>query len=294
MKRPDLSPAPTRDIAAEIAAVKAYLGTREYNRLAQEFAAKRPSAMYEHEQVSISAYTGNQYTPMNKPFWTSRDATKRAQERKERAAIIDAAMAGLSKLEASKDGETYYRGVSYIASGHLATHVKDGIITLEGFASTSSSRTTAKNFGHGQYLYKIKAHGGSYDVRPLSQHASEKEFLYPPDTKFRILDIVVEHDILHPVYYVEEVPDVNKRRPERERRAMVDKAEMDDIMSQKAEPWPDPDGTWTHEQYVADARADAAADAAYIPTAEELEMAARFMKKQESASGWNQRDPNAD
>jgi len=52
--------------------------------------------------------------------------------------------------------------------------------------------------------------------------------------------------------------------------------------------------TWTHEQFVADARAMQAEDAKYVPTAEDLKMGERFMRKQESASGYNQVDPNAD
>jgi hypothetical protein len=52
--------------------------------------------------------------------------------------------------------------------------------------------------------------------------------------------------------------------------------------------------TWTHEDFVADARRMAAEDAMRPPpTAEELEMGLRFLRKQESACGWNQRDPNA-
>lgn len=57
---------------------------------------------------------------------------------------------------------------------------------------------------------------------------------------------------------------------------------------------PDDMSTWTHEQFVADARAMQEEDAKYVPTAEERAMGEHFMRKQESASGWYQRDPNAD
>ena len=286
-----LKVAPGPDLAMR-ARTRAYLGQYEFDHLQQTYRTKAPATMYDYEQVSITAYTGSYHKSMNKPFWTARDAAKRAVERVEREPIIAPAMSGLPKLEPLKDGGTYYRGVDFIAPGHLATHVKDGEITLEGFASTSLSRQTAKNFGHSQYLYVVTGHGGSYDVRPLSQHAHEQEFLYPPDTKFRILDIIAEPNVAHPVYYIEEIRSMNKREPAR--RDMVNKAAPDGWIDYEGDQ-PPPGGfaSLTHEELVAWTRAMAAKDAEYVPTAEDLVMGERFARKQESASGYNQVDPNA-
>lgn len=53
--------------------------------------------------------------------------------------------------------------------------------------------------------------------------------------------------------------------------------------------------TWTHEDYVAHAKAMQEEDARRPPpTEEELEVARHFAAKQASACGWNQVDPNAD
>ena len=107
------------------ARTRAYLGQYEFDHLRQTYGTKAPATMYDYEQVSITAYTGSYHKSMNKPFWTARDAAKRAVERVEREPIIAPAMSGLPKLEPSKDGGTYYRGVDFIAPGHLATHVKE-------------------------------------------------------------------------------------------------------------------------------------------------------------------------
>jgi hypothetical protein len=228
---------------------------------------------------------------MNQPFWTERDAATRAAELVERGAIIDAASTGLTKLEAADPKKTYYRGVDYIAKDHLATHVEGGIITLEGFASTSLSRETAKNFGSNQYLYVIKSRGGNYDVRPISMHASEQEFLYPPNTKFRLTKISTAKDIRRQVFAIEEVPEVGKRDTDTRRR--VTKADED---------WQDYEGDllppggfehMTQAQFDAWVRAMEAEDARHVPTAEDLEMGRHFAEKQASASSMNQRDPNA-
>jgi 8-oxo-dGTP pyrophosphatase MutT (NUDIX family) len=281
-------------VAVATARLKQYLGYNYDSYARSVMQRKVPTDMHEYEAVSLYAYTGQHYHDMNKVFWNSRDPDKRAQERVQHAPLIDAALSALPKLERSQESERYYRGVREIKAAHLATHVKGGEIMLEGFASTSRNRDVALHtFGFGQYLYVIKSHGGSYDVRPLSAMGAksrEQEFLYPPDTKFRILDIVREPDVAHPVYYIEEIPQVDKHAPDR--REVVDKA--DDVDTFVPDLWPPGHETWTHDEYVADARAMQAEAAAYTPSTEEREEMEHFMRKAESASGYNQADPNAD
>jgi 8-oxo-dGTP pyrophosphatase MutT (NUDIX family) len=283
-----------QDVAVATEALKQRLGYR-YDSYAKEVMRRKvPPEMHEYEAVSVYAYTGAHSREMNEPFWVERAAATRAAERERRAPLIDAAMSALPKLERSSPKKEYWRGVTYISAPALAQHVKGNIITLEGFASTSLNRTTANvNFGRRKYLYHIKSAGGSYDVRPLSAmgaHSSEQEFLYPPDTKFRIVDIVVEKDVENPVYYIEEVPEMNKRQPQ---GRVLAKAEDGTGADYQGRDLPEGMEHWTHEQYVAYTRAFMAEDAAYVYTAEELDTARHFLDKAESASSMNQRDPNA-
>jgi 8-oxo-dGTP pyrophosphatase MutT (NUDIX family) len=287
----------SQDVAVKTAALKQYLAN-PYNHYAREVMQRKvPPEMHEYEAVAVYAYTGSYSTRMNEPFWTERDAATRARERQSRAPLIEAAVSALPKLKAGDPQKTYYRGVDYISDPHLAQHVKGNVITLEGFASTSLNRTTANvTFGHKQYLYTIKSHGGNYDVRPLSAMgvgSSEQEFLYPPDIKFRIVDIVQEPDVKHPVYYIEEVPEMNKRRPYGPPQRDVAKAEDGTGEDYEGDTWPEGHEQWTHEDYVAHAKAMQARDEAHVYTAEELEVARHLKDKMASASSMNQPDPNA-
>lgn len=278
-----------QDVAVNTARLKQRLGS-DYDRMARSVMQRKvPTAMHEYEAVSIYAYTGSHHTPMNKPFWASRDATKRAQERLTEAPLIDAAMSALPKLQRSSAKAIYYRGVREIKPAHLAEHVEGNIITMEGFASTSRNRQTAENFGSNQYLYVIKSRGGSFDVRPLSAMgvgSSEQEFLYPPNTKFRINKIVYDKRIANPVYEIEEVPDVDLSKRHALNKAVDPDAEGDQ--------WPEGYDTWTDAQQRAWLVQLVLRGKDYVPTEEDLAVAAHFAEKQASASGFNQADPNAD
>lgn len=284
-----------QDVAVATEALKKRLGSR-YDGYAKEVMQRKvPAEMYEYEAVAIYAYTGSHNGEMNNPFWLERDAATRAAERERRAPLIDAAISALPKLEAADPKKIYYRGVDYISDAALAQHVKDNVITLEGFASTSLNRKTANvKFGHGQYLYTITSKGGNYDVRPLSAMgvgSREQEFLYPPNTKFRIVDIVREADVKYPVYHIEEVPEMNKRQPP---IRAVAKAEDGSGEAYEGDTWPEGHEHWTHEDYVAWTRRILAEDEAHVYTAEELEVARHFKDKMASASSMHQPDPNAD
>ena len=76
---------------------------------------------------------------------------------------------------------------------------------------------------------------------------------------------------------------------------MVNKAAPDGWIDYEGDQ-PPPGGfaSLTHEELVAWTRAMLAKDAEYVPTAEDLAMGEQFRRKQESASGFNQVDPNAD
>ena len=188
-------------------------------------------------------------------------------------------MSGLPSLEQGKEA-TYYRGVQDLTTDYIARmSVPGAIVELEGFASTTTKKQVAvRKFSGDRHLFVIKGKGGNYNVQPISQlGTSEAEYLYPPSARFRVLKPMShDPDTNAKTFWLEEIPDVQKRRP-------TSKAAGDETIYPEPDPWPVDFDTWTQEQVDAYARQLWADLDAHVYTEEELKAAEHFSAKQESA-----------
>lgn len=176
------------DPAADIAAIQK--SAFRFDLEEALFAVRKPKRSREivgdatiEEQASIFLYTGMHYEAMNQMLRGQKTIYNGSAEKKAISSMSALAAEGLKKMP--KHEGVVYRGADL--GSHLQAQYKPGAIVQDaGFMSTSSSRKGAFE-GNTQYVIQSKKHGVS--VEQLSNIPKEKEVLFPPDTKFRVLNV---------------------------------------------------------------------------------------------------------
>lgn len=99
--------------------------------------------------------------------------------------LVDDAAAGLAALP--RFAGVAYRGTS-LPAAQLPRWRPGVVVADRGFASASASASVAEAFrGGGNAFLTIVGRGGA-DIRALSSFAHEAEVLFPPGTRFRVVD----------------------------------------------------------------------------------------------------------
>ncbi|SDS00988.1 ADP-ribosyltransferase domain-containing protein [Jiangella sp. DSM 45060] len=113
--------------------------------------------------------------------------------KKRRAALwqlVDDAVAGVAALP--RFTGLAYRGTS-LPAAQLRRWRPGVVVADRGFASASASRSVADAFrGGGNAFITVVGHSGA-DIRALSSFPHEAEVLYPPGTRFRVVDRSWDH-----------------------------------------------------------------------------------------------------
>lgn len=144
------------------------------------------------EQIAINNYTScNYYEDINNLLrgTYSCDDNKYKEELEN---IINYTNQALSKFTTEKD-YTVYRG-TYARHGVENFEIGDTFILDEGFSSATFSEQITEDFsgGDGCVLYRIRVpkgkNVGAY-IDKFSMNKGEEEFLFKPNTKFRLLKI---------------------------------------------------------------------------------------------------------
>ncbi|HEU4613419.1 MAG TPA: ADP-ribosyltransferase domain-containing protein [Kofleriaceae bacterium] len=131
----------------------------------------------EAELVAILLYTSTHFVEMNKALRTA-DASKLDDV----GDAIALASAGLEKMPVYQ-GWTY-RGVDSLPAEVLAKYVPGQTVTEEAF--TSSSYAESGQYA-GNVQFRIKSKDGRL-VESLSRYDNEKEVLFKPGSKFKVVD----------------------------------------------------------------------------------------------------------
>lgn len=148
------------------------------------------------EQASIKLYTGMLYQQMNQ-ILRGQDANVTTPEAQNAIRFMsDLAAEGLKKMP--KHEGVVYRGTSLPAEDQ-AQYKPGAVVQDAGFVSTSYAKDSAFN-GNTQYVIQSKKHG--VNVEKLSGAPDEKEILFPPATKFRVLNVENKNGIM--TVYMEE------------------------------------------------------------------------------------------
>lgn len=143
------------------------------------------------EMACINDYTGSGYSDMNRYLWSSGSKYSNTEKYPSQVAC---AMSGLKKISKSysKNKKNYKKTVFRgMGSAPFTDRFKnDGdCIVFTGFTSTSYKKNSA--FG-GEFELEIEnCEQGSEDagamVEPLSEYDNEKEVLFLPGTRFRVV-----------------------------------------------------------------------------------------------------------
>jgi hypothetical protein len=127
--------------------------------------------------AAIRGYTEEGYDPLNKAL-RSRDAA----ELREYGPYIRAVTEGLRQLPDYVG--TVYRG-THLGAEILARYEPGAVVTELAFTSTSASPHSSYS-GNAQYTIKSR-HGK--DVTQISGHNNEREVIFPPGTRFKVLEV---------------------------------------------------------------------------------------------------------
>ncbi|WP_053206285.1 ADP-ribosyltransferase domain-containing protein [Jiangella muralis] len=119
-----------------------------------------------------------------------RPADVPAKRRAELRRLVDDATAGLAALPPFTG--LAYRGTS-LPAAQLRRWRPGVVVADRGFASASASPSVADAFrGGGNAFITVVGHSGA-DIRALSSFRHEAEVLYPPGTRFRVVDRSWDH-----------------------------------------------------------------------------------------------------
>jgi hypothetical protein len=171
-----------QDISQERMAERVQDFVPSYDRVAQgvrDFLFENEGLVAEHEAVALRYYTGDGYTVMNAYLrgGVGDDMTLRA--------AVGAAMTALEKMPAFEG--RVYRGVSSTGlkdpARFFAAHQAGEIVEYRGFTSGSYE----KGFT-GDILYTVHSVDGKV-VEALAYEDTEREVLFRPGTRFRVLSV---------------------------------------------------------------------------------------------------------
>ncbi len=135
--------------------------------------ANRPCGLTIAEALALSTYTASGYSELNSGLRLGGEATESMRS------FTDVLNAALRKIKPF-DG-IVNRGAD-LPSERLAQHQPGAVVTYSGFTSTS----VGKGFDY-RHRFSIKSKNGRY-VGFHSVNPDEYEVLFPPGTKFKILD----------------------------------------------------------------------------------------------------------
>jgi hypothetical protein len=137
------------------------------------------------ELIALRGYTTSDYQMLNKAL-RSRDPEELVRLKP----YIDKATAALEDMPAHKG--TVFRGVRELTPEQLGRYKPGEVITEPAFTSAS---TAAEQAFAGKVLVVIESETGK-SVELVSRYAYEKEVLFPPGTRFRVLAVdKVENDV---------------------------------------------------------------------------------------------------
>lgn len=144
------------------------------------------------EQIAINNYTScNYYEDVNNLLRGTYNCDDK-EYKEELENIINYTNQALSKFTTEKD-YTVYRG-TYARHGVENFKIGDTFILDKGFSSATFSEQITEDFsgGDGCVLYRIRVpkgkNVGAY-IDKFSMNKGEEEFLFKPNTKFRLLKI---------------------------------------------------------------------------------------------------------
>lgn len=144
------------------------------------------------EQIAINNYTScNYYEDVNNLLRGTYNCDDK-EYKEELENIINYTNQALSKFTTEKD-YTVYRG-TYARHGVENFKIGDTFILDKGFSSATFSEQITEDFsgGDGCVLYRIRVpkgkNAGAY-IDKFSMNKGEEEFLFKPNTKFRLLKI---------------------------------------------------------------------------------------------------------
>ena len=133
--------------------------------------------------VAIKGYTSADYQKLNDAL-----RSKDAEKLKAVDPYIKVAESGLEQLPDYKG--VVFRGVNLDEYPKVLESYKKGeIVTEAGFTSTSVTREAS--FKRKDTMMIIEAESGK-DVSFLSDYPNQKEILFRPDTKFKVLDVSID------------------------------------------------------------------------------------------------------
>jgi SPP1 gp7 family putative phage head morphogenesis protein len=198
--RDGLPPPPRFNSQQRRQAVAQYDGkvdTYALNRINEEQKRHGLPELEPEEAAAIRAYTGGTYAQLNSALRNGSYASTPALQ-----AYVEAAQHGLSKMP-KYVGEAA-RGMSMGLSEmqkFLTVYQKGAIVEEAAFISSSSGSRAA--FG-GNIFLKIKSRTG-VDVSSYSRHPHEREVLFMPGTRFRVLDVVKDKNSGTTTVSIEEI-----------------------------------------------------------------------------------------
>ena len=141
------------------------------------------------EIEAIRIYTSSKYKQMNATMHDVRlDNPKAQKDMKGYSAISQLAVSGLSKLPSYK-GSFTYRGDSNFG-GIMNTARTGTVFNTPSFMSTSKAEGVAGGFGGNVgWAIKLASPSRGKDLEHISVAHMEKEVLFPPGTKMKVVDI---------------------------------------------------------------------------------------------------------
>jgi len=155
-----------------------------------------PDDMSDEEIVALSDYTGSHYRPMNESLRSGGEkpvkGLKMGSEftREEALARTNCTCSALNKLPpVPPDKRTVYRGTN-LPPSELAKYQKGETVADKGFTSSSTDPKVAYGGMEGKAAnHRITIrHKNGKDVAKFTNHPNESEIVFPPGTKFRVVD----------------------------------------------------------------------------------------------------------
>ena len=135
---------------------------------------------------ALRDYTGNEYAEINNALRSG----KASKEIAAKTARVNAALAHLPKVDS---GHVLFRGLTVKTEAALNELAGAGELSSKSFTSTSRSPSTALAFGaeagkdEFSVLYRIHKPKSGVLVEQVSQMGHEKEVLFPPGARFRVI-----------------------------------------------------------------------------------------------------------
>lgn len=152
----------------------------------------------QQEQLAFHLYSGNAFKKINSSL-----REQNAYNLSRLAPLIKTIVSGMNKLQPEQ--VPLYRGAD------LPTHVLEGyrpgcVVEEKGFLSTSSDLEVAESFGTQTFYYQPSAYASGVDMALFAVRSNEREILFAPGAKFKVLDRKLDKERFRQVHvFLEEV-----------------------------------------------------------------------------------------